>query len=54
MRWNDMELLQLIDELEQTGCGLLSIDFTLTELARSGKDIAGYRSIVGQEATKAT
>jgi uncharacterized protein (TIGR02391 family) len=39
MRWDDIELLQLIHELEQAESGYLSSGFSLMERARRGKDI---------------
>jgi uncharacterized protein (TIGR02391 family) len=39
MRWDDIELLRLIHELEQSESGSLANGFRLMERARSGKDI---------------
>ncbi len=39
MRWDDVELLRLIHELEQSESGSLANGFRLMERARSGKDI---------------
>jgi uncharacterized protein (TIGR02391 family) len=39
MRWDDIELLRLIHQLEQAESGFLATGFRLMERARSGKDI---------------